>query len=177
MEYTEIIAQCFGILGLILAVLSYQEKNNKRYFIEQGLTGLMFFINFILIGAFSAALFNITNLLRGVMLVKKKRKLCDLIFLEILYTACFGFSVYLIINKPFQIFLSALTYLSILVMSVVMWKGDGKNIRYCQLFISSPAWIIHNIFNFSLGGILCEVFMMISVVVSFIRFGKNGFEK
>lgn len=177
MDYIEIIAQCFGILGLMLAALSYQEKNNKRYFIEQGLTGLMFFVNFVLIGAVSAALFNITNLLRGVILVKKKRKLCELIFLEILYTACFVFSVCLIINKPFQIFLSALTYLSIVVMSVVMWKGDGKNIRYCQLFISSPAWIIHNIFNFSLGGILCEVFMMTSVVVSFIRFGKNGFEK
>ena len=94
-----------------------------------------------------------------------------------LYTACFVFALCLIWGDLFQIFLSALTYLTLEIMTFLMWKGNGKHIRYGQFFISSPSWIIHNIFNFSLGGILCEVFMMASVVISFIRFGKDGFEK
>lgn len=173
----KIIAQVFGIFGLIFSAISYQEKNNKRFFIMQGLAGLMFFTNFALIKAVSAALFNMTNLIRGAIFSKKEQKLWKLITVMGLYTACFVVALCMIIGNPFQIFLSALTYATLELMTVLMWKGNGKHIRYAQFFVSSPSWIIHNIFNFSLGGILCEVFMMVSVVVSFIRFGKDGFEK
>ena len=177
MKYIGITAQIFGILGLIFSTLSYQEKNNKRFFIKQGLAGLMFFINFTLIGAISAALFNLVNLIRGVVLSKKEKKIGNLIVLVGLYTICFVFSVRLIIGDTFQIFLSSLTYSTLEIMTILMWKGNGKYIRYGQLSISSPSWIIHNIFNFSLGGILCELFMMTSVIISFIRYGNDGFEK
>lgn len=173
----DITAQIFGIFGLIFSALSYQEKNNKRFFIMQGIAGLMFFMNYTLIGAISAALFNMINLVRGYVFSKKQRELWKLITIMVLYTACFAVALCMIIDNPFQIFLSTITYLPLEVMTVLMWKGNGKHIRYAQLFASSPSWIIHNIFNFSLGGILCEVFMMVSVIISFIRFGKDGFEK
>ena len=177
MKNIEIIAQLFGILGLIFSALSYQEKNNKRFFIEQGLAGLMFFMNFILIGAISAALFNITNLVRGVLFSKNDKKHWKLIAVMGLYSACLVFALTSIWDLPFQIFLSVFTYLTLELMSVLMWRGNGRSIRYGQFFISSPSWIIHNVFNFSLGGILCEVFTMMSVIISFIRYGKDGFEK
>ena len=137
----------------------------------------MFFVNFSLIGAVSAALFNMTNLIRGAAFSKKEQKKWQLIAIMGLYTACYIVGIWLIMGNPFQIFLSTLVYIPIEIMTVLMWKGNGKHIRYAQFFVSSPSWIIHNIFNFSLGGILCEVFMMASVVISFIRFGKDGFEK
>ena len=70
----EITAQIFGIFGLIFSVISYQKKNNRQFFIMQGLAGLMFFINYALIGAVSAALFNMVNLIRGAMFSKKEPK-------------------------------------------------------------------------------------------------------
>ena len=177
MQYIEITAQIFGILGLIFSALSYQEKNNKKYFIKQGLAGLMFFVNFIMINALSAALFNRVNLIRGAVFSKNSRNLWQPLTIVGLYTACFIFSLFSIWGNYFQIFLSALTCITLVIMTILMYKGNGKHIRYGQFFMSSPSWIIHNIFNFSLGGILCEVFMMASVVISFIRFGKDGFEK
>ena len=177
MNTIEIIAQAFGIVGLILSALSYQEKNNKRFFIMQGLSGFMFFMNFIMIGAVSAALFNITNLVRGTLFSKNDGKKWKPLTLFLLYTACFVFSLRFIMGDPFQIFLSVITYLALELMTYLMWKGNGKHIRYGQLFVASPAWLFHNIFNFTLGGILCEVFMMTSVIISFIRFGKDAFEK
>ncbi len=177
MIMVEITAQIFGIFGLIFSAISYQEKDNKRFFIMQGLAGLMFFMNFALIKAVSAALFNMTNLVRGAIFSKKEHKVWKLLTVMSLYTICFIVAFCMIVGNPFQIFLSALTYLTLEIMTVLMWKGNGKHIRYAQFFVSSPSWIIHNIFNFSLGGILCEVFMMASVVISFIRFGKDGFEK
>ena len=177
MDYIEIIAQVFGIAGLIFSALSFQEKNNRKFFIKQALSGLMFSVNFLMIGAIAAAFFNVTNLVRGALLSKNDHKLWRLFVIVGLYTACFAFSVVLTFNNPFQIFLSGLTYLTLEIMTVLMWKGNGKHIRYGQFFLSSPSWIVHNIFNFSLGGILCEVFAMTSVIISFIRFGKDGFEK
>lgn len=177
MKPIEIIAQIFGMAGFVLTVYSFQEKNNKKFFIKQGLAGLMFFLNFILIGAVSAALFNLTNLFRGTIFSKNDHKLWRVLLIEAMYTACFVFSVCMITDNPLQIFLSALTFFSLAVMTVFMWLGNGKHIRYAQFTVSSPSWIIHNIFNFSLGGLLCEIFSMCSVVVSFIRFGKDGFEK
>lgn len=177
MNHIETIAQIFGIFGFIFSVLSYQDKKNKGFFIMQGSAGLMFFVNYLLIGALSAALFNLVNLVRGVLFSKKEHKLWQVILLEVMYTLCFVISLFSIIGKPFKIFLSAFTYATLVLMTYLMYKGNGKHIRYGQLFASSPSWFIHNIFNFTLGGILCEVFMMVSVLVSFLRFGKDGFEK
>ncbi len=177
MTLTEIIAQAFGIAGLILTVISFQEKNNKSFFIKQALAGLMFCFNYLMIGAVSATLFNVTNLVRGTLFSKNDHKLWRLLVIEGLYTVCFIFSLTFIINIPFQIFLSSLTYLGLGLMTMFMWKGNGKHIRYVQLFVTSPSWLVYNIFNFTLGGILCEIFSMVSVIVSFIRFGKEGFEE
>ena len=75
-----------------------------------------------------------------------------------------------------MIFIASLPYVTLVIMSVFMWRANGKHIRYFQVTLMSPAWIVHNIFNFSLGGILCESFNMISTIISFIRYGKDGFE-
>lgn len=176
MATVEIIAQSFGIIGLIISAISFQEKNNKRFFIEQGLSSFVFVLNFLLIGAVSGALFNIVNAIRGALFSKKEKKFWQLLMIGGMYMGCFIFSLFMIMGNPFQIFLSTLVFIPLMIMTVLMWKGNGKHIRIFQLFVLSPAWIYHNIFNFSLGGILCEVFAMISVVVSFIRFGKDGFE-
>ena len=176
MDTTEIVAQAAGIVGFLLAAYSFQEKNNKRFFIEQGLSGLMFFLNFLLTGAVSAALFNLVNLVRGVLYAKNGKRVWKLVLLEALYTACFVYALVPIIHNGFEIFLSGITYVALVLMTVLMWRGNGKHIRYAQFAFVSPAWIVHNIFHFSLGGILCEVFNMVSVVISFIRYGKNGFD-
>ena len=172
----EIVAQGCGIVGLLLAALSFQEKNNKRFFVEQGLSGLSFFLNFLLIGAISAALFNLVNLLRGVLFARGGWRGGKTILLEALYTACFIYSLIPNLHDPFQIFLSAITFVGLTTMTVFMWRGNGKHIRILQFCYVSPAWLVHNIFNFSLGGILCEAFNMLSVIISFIRYGKDGFD-
>lgn len=176
MDVKDIIAQSFGIIGLIIIVYSFQCKKNKNFFLMQGAGSLMFFVNFIMIGAYAGALFNLTNLVRGLLFSKNGKKVWKLVVVECLYTACYIFSVMLIRGDWFKIFISTLPYVTLVIMSVLMWLGNGKHIRYFQFWLMSPSWIVHNIFNFTLGGILCETFNMVSVIVSFIRYGKDGFE-
>ena len=60
--------------------------------------------------------------------------------------------------------------------TVAMWTHNGKTMRIAQLCLVSPMWIVNNIYYFSIGGILCEVFNMVSVIISFVRFGKTGYD-
>lgn len=176
MDLKDIISQAFGLLGLVIIVMSFQCKKNRNFFLLQGVGSFMFFINFILISAYAGALFNLTNLVRGLLFSKEDKKIWKLVSVIACYTACFIFSAALIWGDWFMIFISALPYVTLVIMSVLMWLGNGKHIRYFQVTLMSPSWIIHNIFNFSLGGILCESFNMISTIISFMRYGKDGFE-
>jgi len=173
MGIKEIIGQIFGIIGLIVFVLSFQCKNSKKLVLVQGIGGLMFFINFILIEAYGGALFNLTILIRGLLYMKKDNKIIKPLIVEILFTLAYIYSLTLVSGNMLQIVLTTLPYISLLIMSVLMWKENGKLIRYFQIATLSPSWLIHNIFNFTLGGILAEVFNIISAVISIFRFKEH----
>ena len=172
MDVKEIIAQAFGLVGLLMFVLSFQCKNSNKLVFVQGIGGLMFFLNFILIGAYGGALFNLTILIRGLLYMKKDKKIWKPLLVEILFTVAYVYSIALVKGDVLQIVLTTLPYISLLVMSIFMWNENGKSIRYFQVSALSPAWLIHNIFNFTLGGILAEIFNIISAIVSLVRF-KN----
>lgn len=172
----DIVAQGFGIIGLFIIVYSFQCKKNSGFFLMQGIGSFMFFINFLLIGAYAGAFFNLTNLVRGLLFRKDGKKRWKIALTITLYTLCFAFSVYLIRNNAFMIFISALPYITLVIMSVLMWQGNGRHIRIFQFSLMSPSWIVHNIYNFSLGGIICECFNMVSSVIALIRYKKEGFD-
>ncbi len=177
MNIIDIVAQGFGILGLFIIVYSFQCRKNSGFFLMQALGSFMFFINFLLIGAYAGALFNLTNLVRGLLFRKDSKKRWKLILTVALYTACFAFSIFLVRDNAFGIFISALPYVTLVIMSVLMWLGNGRHIRIFQFWLMSPSWIVHNIYNFSLGGIICECFNMISSVIALMRYKKEGFDE
>ena len=115
----------------------------------------MFVINFLLIGAIGGALFNFANLIRGLLFFKNSTRKWKLALVEALYAVCFIVSCFLN-SDPWQIFLTAIPCIGLLIISVFMYQGEPRRIRYAQIACSSPAWIVHNIFNFSLGGLICE---------------------
>ena len=174
MNKIEIIAQIFGILGMVVIVASFQFKENKRFFVFQGLGSLLFFLNFILIGAVAGALFNLTNFVRGILFSKDRDKLWKLILTEVLYTGCFVFSLFSVSGDYFKIFISCLPYIALFIMSICMWRGNARHIRISQIVYMSPSWIIYNIFNFTLGGIICETINMVSSFVALMRLKKES---
>jgi len=169
MLYT--IGQSISILGMILAFVSFQFKKNKSFFICQAASGAAFALSFFLLGSYTAALLNSFNILRGYSfgLAPKKHRNILCIILLIVYTASTVFTY----TSP----VSILIWLAQIVGTIVMWKDNGKIIRITQFLFLSPAWLIHNIIYFSLGGILCESFNMLSTVVSIIRYRKDYFSK
>lgn len=167
----EIIAQIIGIMAAAVSIISYQCKNNKALYILQGLSGLLFALNFLLLGAVTAAYMNIINLFRGTLFSfgKKLHKL------PVSIALIAGYIVVTIIT--YEDFLSIVILLAVICGTLSMATRNGKTIRIVQFAICSPSWLVHNIIKFSIGGIITEVFSMLSIIISFLRYGKNGFEK
>ena len=168
MTKAEIIGQALGIVGLIIIVLSYQIKSNRGFFLAQGSGSLFFFANFLLIGAVGGALFNLTNLVRGMLLSKNPGKRWKLVLIEIAYTGCFIFSIFLD-PHPVAIFFAALPFTALIAMTVFMVRAKPVPIRIFQIAWMSPSWIFHNVFNLSIGGLICEALNMVSSAVFLLR--------
>ena len=173
----DIIAQIIGIFGMLTAVLSYQCKTNRNYYIFQGLSGVFFSIQFIMIGAWAGLVFNAYNIVRALIYQSKKSKsvLC-IVFLETLVVTAALISIYAFKETWWLVLF---TFIAQATGTFAMWTRNGKTIRISQLAVVSPFWLLYDLLipTPSIGGILCEVFNMASVIVSFLRFQKTGFDK
>ena len=174
---TNMIAQALGIFGMLAAMISYQCKTNKNYFIFQGLSGAFFSAQFILIGAWAGLIFNAYNIIRALAYQSKKaRSVACVISLECLVLTAALISIFVFKEAWWLV---SFTLIAQITGTFAMWTRDGKKIRVSQMAVVSPFWLLYDLLIPvpSIGGILCEVFNMTSVVISFIRFKKTGFDK
>lgn len=170
---TDIIAQGLGIVGMVIMILSFQCKSNKIFFLMQAAGSIMFVLNFLLIDAYGGAFFNAAGLIRGLLLSKNGKKMWKLIAIEVLFASSYVGGA-LLDSSTQQLILTAIPCVALMIITVFMWKGNPKHIRYAQISCSSPAWIVHNIFNFSLGGLICECFNMVSSAIFLIRQSRDA---
>jgi hypothetical protein len=173
----DILAQIIGILGMLAAVISYQCKTNRNYYIWQGMSGLFFSVQFIMIGAWAGLVFNFYNIVRAIIYqTKLSRSVLCVTALELLVIGAASLSVFVLGETWWLVMLA---FIAQACGTFAMWTRNGKTIRISQLFVVSPFWLLYDLLipTPSLGGILCEVFNIVSVIVSFVRFRKSGFDK
>ena len=166
-----IITQALGLLGAAFVISSYQFKKNTSLIIVQVIGSFLFLLNYFMLGAYTGAFMNLACVIRGFIFCggEKTRKPVVLVALNLLF----------IIGAIFtwENALSLLPLLGMISVTVGMYLNDGKWIRIAQLFVSSPCWLIYNFASGTIGGVVCEIFVICSAVVSIVRYGFNGFEK
>lgn len=166
----ELIAQIIGIAAMAVNIASFQCKKNKHLFVMLGIGCLLFSINFMLLGAYVSAIYNIIHIIRSALALSKKTFtktsfyiLCALYLLGTIFAY----------DNPWSVIL----FVAQIVQTYVMWFKDGAVIRKARWYFISPAWIVNNILVWSIGGILCELFVITSALIAYFRYGKTGFEK
>lgn len=168
--------QLIGYVGTACALISYQCKKNKSYFLLQMGCAIAFTVQFLLLNAWVGMLLNVFSILRGVIFALGDR--CKHPVHLVLMQTCF-FASCLAAPLCFgeKWWMAGLMLIAQAAGTFAMWSRNGKIIRLAQISVISPLWIVHNIYYFSIGGIICESFNICSVIVSFIRFKKTGFDK
>lgn len=168
MSPTEIAGQVISVFAMSLIILSFQFKRRAVYYIMQIGGNALFAISFLLLGNVAGCLMNAMGIVRGLLMLRlgERRNTWVLVLINALFVAGAVFAgtvggdgwacLVSLIPQVFGTF--------------SMWYGSDNAIRWIQLGLISPFWLINNIWiSFSIGGIICEAFCMVSAAVYLIR--------
>jgi len=178
MTPVEIVAQIVGIFGMLLSVLSYQQKGKARILTFQLLGSVLFVVNFFMLGAFSGAILNLVAIIRALIFIYEDKIHGDppawTIGLTVVYILSYV-SVFTIFGKeptPLNLILEVLPVIAMTVTTIAFRHKEDKILRRVA-FISSPLWLAYNFIFFSLGGIIGETLNLTSAIIGTIRLDRK----
>ncbi len=161
-------AHICALIGFIFLIISTQEKNKNKILISQSLFYLFFFLQYILIGVYSASILCIVSLIRNIIYYFKTNKLSYFIIILVLIIGTIT-GIYDINN--YGLIIPFLPLVINLIYTYVLSKNNIKFIKKGFL-ICSIIWIIYNYFIGAYIGLICNILEMFSYILYFQRLKK-----
>lgn len=169
-----IIANGFGVLSTLCFIISFQVKSNRGLYILQSVANVFYGTQFYLLGA-TGGLFNMgMQIIRNLLLLKidewkwlQWKGMAPLL--------CVPSLIYLIVT--WNSWLDLLPFIAMVVGTICYWTNSARILRLSELICVSPAWMLYDFIEGAYGGVLNELVILGSVVVSIIRFGWKGMDE
>lgn len=178
MEPIEITAQTIGIIAMAFNILSYQQKRAQNVFLMQMVGSALFCVNYFMIGAISGAVLNVVAVIRAIVYYNgekiKSNSWAYFILFSIAYLASYILT-FTVFQKEFNLYNALVELLPVIAMislNIGFKLGSSKAIRKMG-FIASPCWLSYNILNFAIGGIICEVISLVSIIIGVFRHDRK----
>lgn len=174
-QVLQIITQGLGIIAFVITALSFQCKKLNKVMMMQIISCSIWTIHFYLAGGYAAALINAIYVVRSIVYAFVKNKKAIWTSTVLLSLAAVAAAIVTVAVPFFNElwFIALITASASVVGNVFLAINNDRTFRYVQLFFISPCWMFNNIWYRSIGGILCEIFNVISVIVSLIRFHRK----
>ena len=169
------IAQAVGIAGMFFNIFSYQQKTPKRVITFQFFGSILFALNYLLMGALVGMCMNIVGIMRAVVYSNREKFRADRLFWLILFVSMYVLSYILtftVFGTEFTFRNAALELLPVIGMTATTISFRLQNAATIRKFgfISSPCWLTYNAVNFAIGGTICEIFSVCSIIIGTIRY-------
>lgn len=170
----KIIAQIIGIIAMIFNIFSYQCKNKRLLILMQFCGASLFCINYFLLGAYVGGMLNVLSVLRAAVFLAKDKLRADHIAWQIGFGICFfvvyglSFTVLGTQANAFNLITELLPVIAMVLATIGYRLKNAAAIRKISIF-ASPMWLIYNSIVGSIGGIICESFALVSIIVGIIR--------
>ena len=175
----EVIAQAIGIIGMIINLISYQQKKQINLILCQMLGGGMFIFNFLLLGIIDGVFYigtilNILGVFRCIVFANKKLFRSDnpiwLAVFTVLYFGAYALSFTVFGNEvnARNLIIEVLPVLAMVAGTFAVYMREARNARKLSL-ISSPLWLSYDAFAGSIGGVIGESLNLCSIVVGMFR--------
>ena len=171
---TETIAQIIGIVGLFVNLIIFQQKKQDKVLILQFIATILWFSNFLLLGAYTGAILNGIGTLRALVYYFEKKTNAKstlwLIVFTVMYTIPFilTFAVFGKTLNPANFIIEVLPVVAMVVETVGLKVGTPRAVRILR-GIASPMWLVYNCFAGSIGAIIAEGLSLVSIGVGIIR--------
>ena len=95
----EVVAQIFGIIGMLFNLLVFQQKTHKGVLICQFFAAVTFGANYFMLGAFVGGMLNVVGALRAVVFFFKEKTDANNINWLIIFILAFASSVLMFSGK------------------------------------------------------------------------------
>ena len=160
----ENIGQIIGFIAMAIIVASYQQKSHKNILTFQMVSGLLFTVHYLLLGAYTGAVMNLLGAFRSLVYSNRSKKWASSVIWPICFSVAFLISGILTWDNVFSVF----PLIAMLMSSVVLWIQQPKINRMLSLPTSS-FWLIYNIKTLSYPGIITEIFVLGSIIIGIFR--------
>lgn len=172
-----ILAQIYGIIGLIFLIVSVQNNNKVLILIFQIFANIFYGLQYLTLGLFSAGLMSCVSLIRCLIFFyyeKKKGITTPIVWFIIL-------SIIPIIISYFTFtgWISLIPIIATILYTYAIWQ---KNLTRFRVIVSSSSigWIFYNFVGGAYISLLGGIFEFISGLIAIVRFdilGKKQNEK
>lgn len=164
-----IISQIIGFIAAAILLLSFQQRTHKRIIGMQACSGMLFALQYLMIGAYEGMAGNIVGMIRSfVFLFRGKSKFVDSIACPIVFAAVAAVSGIITYASP----ASLLPMAAMMISSFVMWNPKTQQLRALTV-PTSVMWLIYNLISHSYSGTVTEIFNLLSIFIGLIRFRKK----
>lgn len=173
----DIIAQALGIIGMAMNILSYQGKKQRSVILMQLVGAAFFTANMFMLGAWSGFILNALGIARAIVYANKE-KFRSLKLWNILFFISYGLSyiaVFTLFGKPvtfWNLLLEMLPTSAMVVSTVAFSRENASDIRKFAWYVS-PAWLVYDAINLSIGGTICEAVSILSILTATLRLDRK----
>ena len=160
-----LLIQLIGGFGVVASIISFQCKKHSSILFFRTLNELLFAIQYFFLGAYTGMSMNLVGCARNIIFsnqVKNNRKttvasivFCIVFFVFGLFTWQGKKSILIIFAK---------------ILSTIAYGNKNTTVVRTIIFLTSSIWLIYNYCVFSIAGIICEAFTLLSLTVGIIRF-------
>ncbi len=175
----EIVAQIIGIVGMAANIWSYQQKSKKGVIALQLCGSVLFTLNFLLLGAMTGAMLNCVNFALNIVFLNKEKTHADHVAWTVVFCSLYvgayvmTFTVFGAEPSLPKLLLEFLPLVGAF-LTIASYKMSGAAAIRKLSLVRSPLWLVYDAFVPSIGGIICEVISIISIITGMIRLdGKN----
>lgn len=164
-----IIGQCASVVGMILTVSSFQMKTRKTIILFQMMGSSFFLISYFLLGSWTGVYMNVVYLARDIVFYfqndkswARKKTWLYVFLLGSIVAGVLGY----------KNVIDLLPIIGACFSTIAMYMQRENMLRLLNM-VASPCWLVYNISLLSSGGIICELFNLISLVVGLVRYRKE----
>ncbi len=159
------IAQVFGLLGLLVMVISLFQKNKDKMLGYVVFNGVFFGIEYLLLDAYSGMFSNFFGIFRTYV-SKEKEKHKNLNKWYVLLFFIIGYTIIGFISFDEKI-ISILPIIAEIIYVITLWQKDVKKIRIGTLLMVI-LWLIYDTFVKAYPSMITDLIVMSSTIVAII---------
>jgi hypothetical protein len=167
---TPAIIQIIGFIGLLFFVISFQQKKRRSILAFMVLGQGIFLIHFVLLGAWTAVGMNVVGMVRSLVFQQRDdQRWANWRFWPAAFIGMFILAGLLARES----WTGILPVIAMSIETAGLWLKNTKRLRFVNLF-PHPFWFSYNLIKGSWAGMVCEVFVLSSILVAIIRYDLKG---